>query len=91
MCRSIKKLRRPELPPTEGELHEAALQFVRKISGYHKPSRMNEQTFETAVSDVTEASRKLLDGLLARPQEQPSGGSGGPERGAGRAEASRVR
>jgi hypothetical protein len=91
MCRSIKKLRRPELPPTEGELHEAALQFVRKISGYHKPSRMNEQTFETAVNDVTEASRKLLDELLARPQEQPSSSSGGPELGAGRARASRVR
>jgi hypothetical protein len=72
VCRSIKKLRRPELPPSEGEVHEAALQFVRKISGFHRPSRMNEQAFEAAVSDVAEASRKLLDELLVRPQERPS-------------------
>ena len=66
MCRNIRKLRHPELPASDRELHEAALQFVRKISGYHKPSRINEQVFEPAVADVTAASRQLLDGSAAQ-------------------------
>ncbi len=63
MCRNIKKLRHPDQPPTDQEVHDAALQFVRKISGYHAPSKVNEAAFETAVRDVAVVSRKLLDSL----------------------------
>ncbi len=63
MCRSIKVLRRPEGPPTEQELHEAALQYVRKVSGYRAPSRRNAEAFDAAVREVTETSRKLLDAV----------------------------
>lgn len=66
MCRSIKTLRNPEDPPSEEDIEAAALQFVRKISGYRKPSRANEETFERAVQEVTEASRRLLDDLVVR-------------------------
>lgn len=66
MCRSIKVLRREDQPATKREIEEAALQFVRKISGYRKPSRANEETFESAVKEVTEASRRLLKGLQRR-------------------------
>jgi hypothetical protein len=60
MCRSIKKLRRPEEPATEVEVHEAALQYVRKISGYRVPSKANEQSFNDAVSQIAIASTQLL-------------------------------
>ncbi|MCI0790481.1 MAG: DUF2277 domain-containing protein [Chloroflexi bacterium] len=50
MCRSIKKLRRPDEPATDEEVHAAALQYVRKISGYRAPSRANEQSFNDAVT-----------------------------------------
>lgn len=63
MCRSIKTLRRAEEPATEDEIAAAALQFVRKVSGYREPSKANSAVFETAVLEVSEASRKLLDGL----------------------------
>ncbi|HEX5939690.1 MAG TPA: DUF2277 domain-containing protein [Dehalococcoidia bacterium] len=63
MCRSIKTLRRKDEPPTEQEIEEAALQFVRKLSGYRKPARHNEQVFESAVDEVAAATRRLLDGL----------------------------
>ena len=66
MCRSIKTLRRKDEPPTEQEIEEAALQFVRKLSGYRKPSRANEEVFDSAVDEVAEATRRLLDGLAAR-------------------------
>lgn len=62
MCRSIKKLRGEETV-TEEEVKEAALQFVRKISGYRVPSKANAEAFERAVSEIGEASRRLLDGL----------------------------
>jgi len=65
MCRSIKILRRPEGPPTEQELHEAALQYVRKVSGYRAPSRRNAEAFDAAVREVTETSRKLLDAVTS--------------------------
>jgi hypothetical protein len=67
MCRSIKTLRRPDQPATDREIEEAALQFVRKISGYRQPSRANEEAFGAAVHDVAEASRRLLDSV-ARPR-----------------------
>lgn len=63
MCRNIKKLRYPDRPPTEEELAEAALQFVRKISGYRKPSKANQDAFETAVQQISVASRTLFENL----------------------------
>ena len=63
MCRSIKTLRRPETPATDEELHAAALQFVRKISGYRQPSRANELAFHAAVDDIAAASRTMLASL----------------------------
>jgi len=63
MCRSIKKLRTEEGPATEEEIREAALQFVRKVSGYRVPSQRNADAFDAAVEDVAEASRKLLDAV----------------------------
>ena len=60
MCRSIKVLRRPGQPATDEELYNAALQFVRKISGFHKPSKVNEEAFLQAVDEVAEASARLL-------------------------------
>lgn len=66
MCRSIKTLRRPQGSVTEEEVYEAALQFVRKISGYRVPSRANRDAFDAAVAEVAQASRRLLDGLTVR-------------------------
>ena len=60
MCRSIKQLRSTEIPATEEEIRAAALQFVRKVSGYRKPSKVNEEAFERAVDEVTAATRNLL-------------------------------
>jgi len=61
MCRSIKPLRLPDRPATEQEIQEAALQFVRKVSGYRKPSKVNEEAFQKAVNEVAEATRKMLE------------------------------
>jgi hypothetical protein len=66
MCRSIKVLRRAEQPVTAEELHLAALQFVRKISGFQKPSKANQEVFDQSVREVAEASRKLLESLQVR-------------------------
>lgn len=60
MCRSIKTLRLPDHPATEQEIQEAALQYVRKISGYRKPSKANQDAFAKAVEEVAEATRKML-------------------------------
>jgi hypothetical protein len=65
MCRSIKQLRNSEIPVTDEEIRAAALQFVRKVSGYRKPSKMNEAAFEQAVEVVTETTRKLLESLVS--------------------------
>ncbi len=67
MCRSIKRLRRPEAPPTDDELRAAALQFVRKVSGYHKPSMANAEAFERAVAEVASATREMF-GRLGSPR-----------------------
>ncbi len=64
MCRNIKRLRHSEHPPTDQELHDAALQFVRKISGTTKPSKANEELFNRAVADVTHIARHLIDDLV---------------------------
>jgi hypothetical protein len=63
MCRSIKRLRTEDGPATEEEIREAALQFVRKVSGYRVPSQRNADAFDAAVDDVAEASRRLLDAV----------------------------
>lgn len=63
MCRSIKTLRTAEPPAGEDDIKAAALQFVRKISGYHRPSQRNTPAFEQAVAEVTEASARLLEAL----------------------------
>jgi len=65
MCRSIVTLRRPD-PATHEEAHAAALQFVRKVSGHRKPSRVNEAVFETAVDEITDSVEKLLASLHSR-------------------------
>jgi hypothetical protein len=61
MCRSIRVLRKPDELATEDELRAAALQFVRKISGFHKPSHANQAAFDQAVTDIAVASRRLLE------------------------------
>lgn len=66
MCRSIKQLRNIEIPATEEEIRAAALQFVRKVSGYRKPSKMNEEVFERAVDEIAEATQKLISSLAVR-------------------------
>jgi hypothetical protein len=63
MCRSIKRLREGDVPATETEIREAALQFVRKVSGYRAPSKRNEEAFNGAVDEVAEASRRLLEAV----------------------------
>ena len=60
MCRNIKPLFNFEPPASRNEMHEAALQFVRKISGYNAPSKANEAAFHEAVEDVEKVVRKLL-------------------------------
>lgn len=66
MCRSIKQLRQPGAPASEQELYEAALQYVRKISGFRKPSRANSAVFDAAVREIARSTQQLLAGL-----EQP--------------------
>ena len=63
MCRSIKTLR--GTPATDEEIRAAALQFVRKVSGYRQPSRANEEAFTAAVDDIAAASKRLLDALVS--------------------------
>jgi hypothetical protein len=63
MCRSIKTLRNFEEPPSHEEIDAAALQFVRKVSGYRSPSKRNQEAFEAAVRDVSDATRRLLETL----------------------------
>jgi hypothetical protein len=63
MCRSIVKLRNEETPATEEEVRAAALQFVRKVSGYRQPSRRNAEAFEAAVDEIAQATQRLLDAL----------------------------
>ncbi len=63
MCRSIKVLRRPGEPATPEELSNAALQYVRKISGFHKPSKVNQEAFERAVLEISNSSDRLLKSI----------------------------
>jgi hypothetical protein len=66
MCRSIKRLREGDVPATEQEVREAALQFVRKVSGFRAPSKRHEEAFQTAVDEVAAASARLLESVTAR-------------------------
>jgi hypothetical protein len=72
MCRSIKTLFNFEPPATEAEIRAAALQFVRKLSGFHTPSKSNEAAFERAVDDVARAARELVVSLVthAEPRDR---------------------
>lgn len=63
MCRNIKTLFNFEPPATDDEIHASALQFVRKLSGFNKPSKANEAAFNQAVEEVTLAAQRLLDSL----------------------------
>jgi hypothetical protein len=71
VCRSIKRLRNPAAPATDAEVRAAALQFVRKISGYHTPSAANREAFENAIEAVAAASAMLLDSI-GRPGPRES-------------------
>ena len=66
MCRSIKTLRRKDDNASDEDVRAAALQFVRKVSGYRLPSRANEVAFNAAVEEISAASRRLLDLLKTR-------------------------
>jgi hypothetical protein len=66
MCRNIKRLRHAGHQPTDAELHDAALQFVRKISGFNAPSKVNQAAFDAAVDEVAAAGRALFESLQVR-------------------------
>ncbi|MFI8432679.1 DUF2277 domain-containing protein [Streptomyces sp. NPDC079020] len=68
MCRSIKTLRPPAIPEeaTEEDMRAAALQYVRKVSGFRAPAAHNQEVFDRAVDEITAATMKLLDGLEVR-------------------------
>jgi hypothetical protein len=63
MCRSIKVLRRNDVLVTSEDVSAAALQFVRKVSGFHKPSKANQAAFDAAVRDIVRITEHLLEGL----------------------------
>lgn len=71
MCRSIQQLRGAQPPATEAEIREAALQYVRKISGYRTPSQANADVFARAVDEVAQATVRLLDDLVVGPTSRP--------------------
>jgi hypothetical protein len=68
MCRNIKILYNFDPPATNDEIRASSLQFVRKLSGFNKPSKANETVFNRAVEEVTAAARKLLDSLVTNAQ-----------------------
>jgi hypothetical protein len=68
MCRNIRTLFNFDPPATEEEIRASALQFVRKLSGFTKPSKANEAAFDRAVDEVTDAARRLLDSLATTGQ-----------------------
>lgn len=64
MCRNIKTLYNFDPPATDEEIRASALQFVRKLSGFHKPSQANQEAFDRAVEDVARVARELIDSLV---------------------------
>ena len=94
MCRNIKPLFNFDPPATDAEVRLAALQFVRKVSGFTKPSQANQAAFDRAVADVSEAARRLVDALVtaapsrtreeeARRAKERAAQRYGPRRGSG--------
>ena len=86
MCRNIRVLHNFEPPATDDEVRAAALQYVRKISGFTKPSQANEEAFAEAVDEVSEVSRRLLDRLVtaASPRDREVEAERARERSAAR-------
>jgi len=76
MCRSIKVLRRPVALATDDEISAAALQFVRKVSGFQKPSQRNQTAFDDAVREIARATQRLLENLPSARRGQSSEGRG---------------
>ncbi|KAA0269791.1 MAG: DUF2277 domain-containing protein [Acidobacteria bacterium] len=66
MCRNIRQLHNFEPPATSEEVHDASLQYVRKISGSNRPSKANAEAFDRAVAEIAAATRRLLDGLVTK-------------------------
>jgi hypothetical protein len=66
MCRNIKQLRQPDHQPTDEEITLAALQYIRKVSGYRVPSKTNQQAFNEAVVQVAAATRALLEVIVTK-------------------------
>lgn len=73
MCRSIKVLRVADEHATPDEISAAALQFVRKVSGYRKPSRANEEVFNRAIVEISSSVERLLEELTSKPAAMKSG------------------
>ncbi|MEP6893899.1 MAG: DUF2277 domain-containing protein [Gaiellaceae bacterium] len=82
MCRNIRTLHNFEPPATDDEVHSAALQYIRKISGTTKPSKANEAVFERAIAEIAHISRHLLDDLVtaAPPRDRETEAARGRER-----------
>jgi hypothetical protein len=72
MCRNIRTLFNFEPPATDAEIHDASLQFVRKLAGFTKPSKANEEVFDRAVEDIAKIARVLIDSLVttAEPKDR---------------------
>jgi len=76
MCRSIKTLRSGSVPAADDEVRAAALQFVRKITGFNKPSRANQEAWDRALDEITNTASELLRSVAANiPVRAPSSGS----------------
>ena len=73
MCRSIKPLFNYDPPTTNKEIQEASLQFVRKVSGFREPSKANKGAFDTAIEEISLATKKLLDSLVANSKPHNRG------------------
>jgi hypothetical protein len=86
MCRNIRPLYNFEPPATDAEAHDAALQYVRKVSGFTKPSRANQEAFDPAVETIAAATRRLLDELVtnAPPKDREVEATKARARSAGR-------
>ena len=89
MCRNIKPLFNFTPPATSDEVRASALQFVRKVSGFTKPSKANEQAFDDAIDEVTAAARRLIASLVtaAPPRNRDEFAAKARERAAGRVSA----
>ena len=72
MCRSIQPLRAADPPASDAEVRDAALQFVRKISGSRAPSKANAEVFEAAVEEIAAATRRLVDAWVPSPGTKPA-------------------